>query len=71
MCQLACVMQDPTWKRVYDECSAMNAQISKAVIQNPLEFKAVAMAAVQFGSRPHDLDMDAEQAAAFCHRFMS
>ena len=63
--------QDPLWKRVFDDYSAMNQQLSKAIVQNPLEYRSVAMAAVEFGASPHDLDMDAEQAANFCHRFMS
>jgi hypothetical protein len=49
----------------------VNEQLSKAAIQNPMEFRALAMAAVQIGARPHDLCVDPEQAAAFCNRFMS
>ena len=64
-------MQDPIWKRIFDDFTAMNEQLSKAIIQNPLEYRSVAMAAVDLGSRPHDLDLDVEQAAAFCHRLMS
>jgi len=64
-------LQDSGWKRVFDDFTAMNQQLTRAVVQNPLEYRAVAMAAVDFGSRPHDLDMDVEQATAFCHRFMS
>ncbi len=56
---------------MFDDFTAMNQQLTRAVVQNPLEYRAVAMAAVDFGSRPHDLDMDVEQATAFCHRFMS
>lgn len=49
----------------------MNEKLSRAAVQNPLEYRATALAAVQIGSRPHDLGLDAEQAAAFCTRFMS
>lgn len=49
----------------------MNEDISKAAVQNPLAYREAALAAVQIGSRPHDLGLDAEQAAAFCTRFMS
>ena len=49
----------------------MNENLSKATVQNPLEYRATALAAVQIGSRPHDLGLDAEQAAAFCTRYMS
>ena len=65
------MVQDPVWKRIFDEFCAMNEQLSKAIIQNPLEYRAVAMGAVELGYRPHDLDVDVEQAAAFCHRLMS
>ena len=64
-------MQDPLWKRIFDEFTAMNGELSKAIIQNPLEYRSVAMAAVDLGSRPHDLDLDVEHAVAFCHRLMS
>ena len=64
-------IQDPTWKAAYDELGAVKEQLSKAAIQNPLEYRALAMAAVQIGSRPHDLGADPEQAFAFCNRFMS
>lgn len=64
-------MQDPTWKVAFDEVTAMNEQITKAVVQNPLEYRAIAMIAAEFGSRPHDLEIDAEHAAGFCHRLMS
>ena len=40
-------MQDPIWKRIFDDFTAMNEQLSKAIIQNPLEYKSVAMAAVR------------------------
>ena len=64
-------VQDPIWKRLHDEVSKVNGELTKTVVQNPLEYRAIAMAAVQFGSRPHDLGLDVEQATAFCHRLMS
>lgn len=64
-------MQDPLWKAAFDDLSVMNGALSKAAVQNPLEYRSLALAAVQFGSRPHDLGLDPEQAAAFCTRFMS
>ena len=64
-------MQDPAWMVAYKDLSAVNEELSKAAVQNPLEYRALAMAAVQIGSRPHDLDVDPEQAFAFCNRFMS
>ncbi len=63
--------QDPWWKATFDEVGKVNEKISRAAVQNPLEYRATALAAVQIGSRPHDLGLDAEQAASFCTRFMS
>ena len=48
----------------------MNGQLAKACIQNPLEYRATALAAVQFASRPHDLGIDAQQAVHFCTQMM-
>ena len=59
------------WHDTHDEVSKMNGELTKTVVQNPLEYRALAMAAVQFGSRPYDLGLDVEQATAFCHRLMS
>jgi hypothetical protein len=64
-------LQDPVWRSEYEAVGKLNEQLSKAAIQNPLEYRMLALAAVQFASRPHDLGIDAEQAAAFCTRFMS
>ncbi len=64
-------MQDPLWKATFEEVGKVNEKLSKGTVQNPLEFRATALAAVQIGSRPHDLGLDAEQAAAFCTRYMS
>ncbi len=64
-------MQDNLWKAAFEEMSAVNAKLSKAAVQNPLEYKTLALTGLQFGSRPHDLGLDPEQAAAFCTRFMS
>ncbi|CAL8464828.1 g4363 [Coccomyxa elongata] len=62
---------DPLWKATFEELGKINENLSKGTVQNPLEFRATALAAVQIGSRPHDLGLDAEQAAAFCTRYMS
>ncbi|KAK9917705.1 hypothetical protein WJX75_007354 [Coccomyxa subellipsoidea] len=62
---------DPWWKATFEEVGKVNEKLSRAAVQNPLEYRATALAAVQIGSRPHDLGLDAEQAAAFCTRFMS
>jgi len=59
------------WRATFEEVGKVNEDISKAAVQNPLAYREAALAAVQIGSRPHDLGLDAEQAAAFCTRFMS
>lgn len=63
--------QDPAWKAAYEDLSAVNEELSKAAVQNPPEYRALAMAAVQLGSQPHALGVDSEQACALCNRFMS
>eukprot|EP00887_Chlorella_sp_A99_P004798 scaffold4.g4798.t1 len=42
----------------------------KACVQNPLEYRAVARAAVRLAARPHDLGIDAQQVVEFCTRMM-
>ena len=63
-------MQDAAWEASHQQLAEMNGQLAKACIQNPLEFRATALAAVQFASRPHDLGVDAQQAAHFCTQMM-
>jgi len=41
------------------------------VAQSPLEFRAVAGAALRLAARPHDMGVDAAQAAAFAVRMLS
>lgn len=61
---------DPVWMAQYKALQPINAQLVKACVQNPLEFRAAALAAVQFAARPHDFGLDASQAAEFCTRMM-
>ena len=61
---------DPMWKQVHDALEKGNAQLVKACVQNPLEFRAAAQAAVAFAARPHDLGLDPTQAAEFCMKLM-
>lgn len=61
---------DPVWKAAFDGLQGVNSQLVKACVQNPLEYRAVAQAAVQFASRPHDLGLDLGQAAEFCMKMM-
>jgi hypothetical protein len=59
------------WDAAHNEIAALNGELAKACVQNPLEFRAAALAAVKLGSRPHDLDVDVRQAAEFCFKMMS
>lgn len=61
---------DPAWRAAYDRLQGLNGQLVKACVQNPLEYRAVAQAALQFAARPHDLGLDTQQAAEFCVRMM-
>lgn len=61
---------DPAWRATYDRLQGLNGQLVKACVQNPLEYRAVAQAALAFAARPQDLGLDAQQAAEFCVRMM-
>ena len=61
---------DPAWRAAHDQLQGLNSQLVKACVQNPLEYRAVALAALQFAARPHDLGLDAQQAAEFCVKTM-
>ncbi len=63
-------LADPAWRAAYDQLQGLNGQLVKACVQNPLEYRAVALAALQFAARPHDLGLDAQQAAEFCVKTM-
>ena len=64
-------VQDALWEATYGQLSELNGQLAKACVQNPLEYRAIAGAAVAFGSRSHDLGVDVEQAVEFCTKMMS
>jgi len=61
---------DPVWKSAHDSLQQINSQLVKSLVQDPLEYRAVAQAAVQFASRPHDLGLDAGHAAEYCMKMM-
>jgi hypothetical protein len=63
-------LQDPAWDSEYSRLQELNGQLVKACVQNPLEYRAVSEAAVQFAARPHDLGLDAQTAVDFCVRMM-
>ena len=61
---------DSAWQAAYERLQGLNSQLVKACVQNPLEYRAVAQAALQFAARPHDLGVDAQQAVEFCVKMM-
>ncbi|KAL0046712.1 hypothetical protein WJX82_008116 [Trebouxia sp. C0006] len=63
-------LKDPMWSQKHDELLKFNSQLAKCCTQNPLEYREVALAAVQFGSRPHDLGLDTDQAMELCTKMM-
>ncbi len=54
----------------HDRLAAISGQLAKSCVQNPLEFRAVAVAATAFGARPHDFGLEAEGATEFCSKMM-
>lgn len=63
-------MQDPAWRAAHDSLQGLNSQLVRACVQSPLEYRAVAQAAVALAARPHDVGADAQQAAEFCVKMM-
>ena len=59
------------WRKAHDSMAGVNAQVMKAVVQSPLEYRAAALAATAMGARPGDLALEAEAASAFCTRMFS
>ena len=61
---------DPKWGAAYAAAKKIDHALTKAVTQNPLEYRAVAEVAVAAGARPADLGLEAEQGAEFCVKYM-
>ena len=61
---------DPAWGAAYAAAKKIDHALTKAVTQNPLEYRAVAEVAVAAGARPADLGLDAETGAEFCVKYM-
>ena len=68
--QISVSAQDAAWEASHKQLAEVNGQLAKACIQNPLEYRTTALAAVQFAARPHDLDIDNQQAVHFCTQMM-
>jgi len=63
-------LKDAVWEAAYERLAGLNSQLVKACVQNPLEYRSVALAAVEFAARPHDYKVDVGQAAEFCSKMM-
>ena len=59
------------WQQAHADITSLTGEIAKSCVQNPSDLRAVALAAVQMAARPHDLGLDADQAADFCLKLMS
>ena len=59
------------WKAALADANAANAALSRAVAQSPLEYRALACAALHLAARPQDAGVDAAQAVAFATRMLS
>ena len=65
-----CLIQDSVWSQKYDQMVQFNSRLARCCTQDPLQYRKVALAAVQFGSRPHDLGLDCDQAVELCTKMM-
>lgn len=63
-------VQDPAWEAALASANMANAALARGITQSPLEFRAVACAALRLAARPHDAGVDAAQAAAFAARVL-
>ena len=61
---------DPAWGAAFAAAKKIDHALTKAVTQNPLEYRAVAEVAVAAGARPADLGLEAETGAEFCVKYM-
>ena len=62
---------DPAWASCYTSLQPLSAAMSKALAQDPLEYRRMAQAAVALAARPQDHGVDAAAAAGFLCRMMS
>ena len=62
---------DPAWASCYASLQPLSAAMSKALAQDPLEYRRMAQAAVALAARPQDHGVDAGAAAGFLCRMMS
>ncbi|KDD75511.1 hypothetical protein H632_c645p0, partial [Helicosporidium sp. ATCC 50920] len=64
-------LKDALWERMFDSLQGVNAQLVRACVQNPLEFRATALAAIKFATRPQDFGLDLPQCVDFCAKIMA
>lgn len=62
---------DPVWKAQHDKMQTANVRLTRAMAQNPLEYRRVAQAAVSIASRPGDVGVDPGAASDYLKRMMS
>jgi len=63
-------LYDPVWHATLQRMEKVSNEITRASVQNPLEYRNIAETAVAIGSRPADLGMEAVAASDFCLRVM-
>ena len=64
-------LMDPAWQRQYESVLPLSQALSKAMAQDPLEFRRVALAATELTQTPALYGVNASQAMAFYLRMFS
>jgi len=62
---------DPSWHVAHEALNEVSSELTRAVMQNPMSYRIAAETAVALGSRPQDFNIDADEGAEYCLRFMS
>ena len=65
------MLMDPAWQRKYESILPLSQALSKAMAQDPLEFRRVALAATELATTPALYGVEASQAMAFYLRMFS
>lgn len=61
---------DPVWRAALEALKPLNASLTKACVQNPLEYRRIATAAIEVAARPGAFGVDPVQAAEFAAKLM-
>lgn len=62
---------DPIWNRRHQQLSSLNGALAQKMVQNPLEYRRLCLAASAVMDGPHNTAAHEIQAAAVLARFMS